>query len=105
MEAYKNNGYTDLGTMQRCLQCEATLTPQETVCPSCGALAKPNVEKTGIKYRFRTAVKIFFLISAAMTVVALLTPWGPPFATCIAVTLVLFLVKNSLDEMVIGGEK
>ena len=105
MVEFAGGGYTDLGSMQRCLQCEATMTPKETVCPNCGASAKPKNEKKGMKYRFRTIVNIFFLVSAVMTVVALLTPWGPPFITSMAVTLVLLLVKSSIDEMLISGEK
>ena len=81
------------------------MTPKETVCPNCGASSKPKDEKKGMKHHFRTVVNIFFLVSAVMSVVALLTPWGPPFITCMAVTLVLLLVRSSMDEMMIGGEK
>ncbi len=81
------------------------MTSKETVCPNCGASSKPKAEQKGMKYRFRTVVNIFFLVSAVMTAVALLTPWGPPFMTSMSVTLVLLLVKSSMNEMVIGGEK
>ena len=90
--------------MQRCLQCEATMTPKETTCPNCGSASKPKSEKGGFKSRFRTAVKIFFLLSAVLSVVALFTDYGPPFLTCVSVTLVLLLVKSSADEMLVDGE-
>lgn len=91
--------------MQRCLQCEATMTPKELNCPNCGASAKPKAEGGGVKQHFRNAVKLFFLISALMTVLSLFTDWGPPFLTSLAVTLVLLLVKNSADEMLVDSDR
>jgi hypothetical protein len=90
--------------MQRCRQCEATMTPTETECPSCGALAAPKTDKNSLKHRFRVAVKIFFLLSLVLTVVSIFTDYGPPVLTCAAVALILLLVKNSADEMLADNE-
>ena len=87
------------------MQCEATMTPEEMTCLNCGASKKPKSEKTGGRYRFRQAVTIIFFASALLSLVALFTDYGPPFLTCMAVTLVLLLVKSSADEMVADAER
>jgi hypothetical protein len=104
MDLYAPHPYTG-PTMQRCSECEASMTPQETECLACGASIKPKENKSDLKHRFRTAVKVFLFISAGITAVSLFTPWGPPFMTCIAVTLVLLLVKSSADEMLFNSDK
>lgn len=91
--------------MQRCMQCEATMTPKELNCPNCGSSALPKSARGGIKHHFRTIIKVLFLVSAVMSVLALFTSWGPPFMTCVAVTLVLLLVKNSADEMLFDSDR
>jgi hypothetical protein len=45
------------------------------------------------------------IVSALMSVVSLVTSYGPPFITCCAVTVVLFLVKTSADEMLFDHDK
>lgn len=90
--------------MQRCRQCDTTMTPDEVECINCGARAKPDTTNATRGQRFRKAIKFFFLFSAGLSAVSLLTPWGPPFMTSICVTFVLLLVKSSADEMIKDAE-
>ena len=90
--------------MQRCRVCEASMTKDEKECLSCGsAVAEPP--KSDFSTRGRAIVKYFFLFSAVLTVISLLTPWGPPFMTSLCVTIVLFLVRSSWNEMLVDREK
>ncbi|MEO8096494.1 MAG: hypothetical protein ABI811_02250 [Acidobacteriota bacterium] len=91
--------------MQRCRQCEHTMTPTETVCISCGSAVQDNKPKSDAKTRFRTGIKFFMFGSAGLTLASLFVSVGPSFATCAAVTVVLFLAKSSAEEMLIDREK
>ena len=44
-------------------------------------------------------VTVLFILSAALTVVALFTSYVGSFITCLATTIVLLMVKKSADEM------
>ena len=90
--------------MQRCHQCEASMTKDEKECLSCGAAVKVP-PKPDARTRFRVAIKAFFWFSAGLTILSILTPWGPPVLTGACVTMVLLLVKSSMDEMLIDREK
>jgi hypothetical protein len=90
--------------MERCRQCEATMTKDEQTCISCGASKIPP-PKSDFKTKGRTMIHYFFLLSAVMTVMSLLTPWGPPFMMSVCVTLVLLLVKSSWNEMLADREE
>jgi hypothetical protein len=83
--------------MEHCLQCNSTLTAQETECFTCGSAVPEKNAKPTFSDRFQGAVKYLFIASAIMTAVSLFTDLS--FIKCLAATVVLFLVKNSADNM------
>jgi hypothetical protein len=91
--------------MQRCRQCEATMTPTETECLTCGATIEVKTAKDTAKAKFRSIIKLLALVSGAMAIASLFVNVGPSFMTCLCVTIVLFLVLNSAEDMLIGNTK
>jgi hypothetical protein len=89
--------------MQRCKTCEATIRKDEKQCLVCGA-AQVEPPKSDFSTRGRVLIKWFFLFSAALTLISLLTPWGGSFITWLCVTIVLFLVRSSWNEMLVDRE-
>lgn len=83
--------------MEHCLQCNSTLTPDEKECFTCGSAVPEKNPKPAFSERFQTVVKFLFIGSAIMTAVSLFTDLS--FLKCFAATAVLFLVKNSADNM------
>lgn len=90
--------------MQRCRSCEATMTPQEITCLACGATIKVE-PKSDVRTKFRTLIKGFLLASAGLTIASLFVDVGASFTMCVSVTIVLFLVLNSAQDMLIDREK
>ena len=68
-------------------------------CINCGELVNVVVPKTHLKKRFGKVVTVLFILSAALTVVALFTSYVGSFMTCLGATIVLLMVKKSADEM------
>jgi hypothetical protein len=85
--------------MQRCKQCESPLAKSDAACVHCGELVNPVKPKTNFRGRFGTLVTVLFIISAVLSLVALFTNYVGSFVTCLAVTIVLLMVKKSADEM------
>lgn len=85
--------------MQRCKQCESPLAKSDVACINCGELIGPVKAKSDIRQHFGKLVTVLFIVSAALTVVALFTSYVGSFVTCLAVTIVLLMVKKSADEM------
>jgi len=85
--------------MQRCKQCESQLAKSDAACVHCGELVNPVKPKTNFRGRFGTLVTVLFIISAVLSLVALFTNYVGSFVTCLAVTIVLLMVKKSADEM------
>ena len=83
--------------MERCLQCNSTLTAKETECFTCGSSVPEKNPKPAFSDRFQSVVKFLFVGSAIMMVVSLFTDLS--FTKTFAATVVLFLVKNSADHM------
>jgi len=81
------------------------MTNAETTCLSCGGVVQDNKPKSDFKTRFRTGIKYFLFAMMGLTVVSLFVSVGPSFATCISVTIVLFLAKSSAEEMLLDREK
>jgi hypothetical protein len=91
--------------MEKCLDCNSTLKKEETECWSCGhpvARADTHAKMGG---RFGMVINFFFILSAVMTVASLFFDATPPFTRCITATLVLFLVKSSMGQMLQKNEK
>lgn len=85
--------------MQRCKQCESPLAKSDASCVNCGELIRPPKTKPSYRNRFGKLVTALFILSAALTVVALFTSYVGSFVTCLATTVVLLMVKKSADEM------
>jgi len=85
--------------MEKCVSCNGTLAKGETRCFLCGAAVPPLRHKATLNDRFRTFLKISFILSAALTVASLFFDFTPSFMKCIVATLTLMLVKSSADQM------
>jgi hypothetical protein len=85
--------------MQRCKQCESALAKSDVACVHCGELVNPVKPKTNMRGKFGKLVTVLFILSAVLSVVALFTNYVGSFVTCLAVTIVLLMVKKSADEM------
>jgi len=90
--------------MQRCRVCEAAMTMEEKECLACGT-AVPEPPKSDFRTRGRTFVKYFFLFSAVWTLISLFTPYGGSFMGSMCVTIVLFLVRSSWNEMLLDRDQ
>ena len=90
--------------MQRCKQCESTLAKTDVACINCGEPVAPVKPKSNLRRHFGKIVTGLFILSAALTVVALFTNYVGSFITCLAVTIVLLMVKKSADEMATSRE-
>jgi len=89
--------------MEHCLQCNSTLTPQEKECFTCGSAVQERNPKPNFGQRFQSLVKFLFIGSAIMMVVSVFTDLS--FTKTFAATVVLFLVKNSADNMCEAGKR
>ena len=86
--------------MQRCKQCESPVAKGDVNCINCGDLVNSPVEsKPNFRQHFGKIVTGLFILSAALTVVALFTNYVGSFITLLATTIVLLMVKKSADEM------
>ncbi len=81
------------------------MTPAETECLNCGAPIHVDTRKDDFKARFRTGIKYFMYGSAILTLASIFVDVGVPFVMGISVTIVLFLVQNSAQEMLIDQEE
>lgn len=84
--------------MQRCKQCEAPIAKCDAACVNCGEVVNAVVKKD-YRQKFGKVVTVMFILSAALTVVALFTSYVGSFITLLATTIVLLMVKKSADEM------
>ena len=80
------------------MSCNASLTSAETVCYACNSPVTVRDPKE-FSDRFRKTVNIMVIIFAIITVASLFVDTLPSFMKCFAVLGVLFLVKNSADNM------
>jgi hypothetical protein len=86
--------------MQRCKQCESPVAKNDLTCVNCGdPVNSPGKSKSNLRQHFGKIVTGLFILSAALTVVALFTSYVGSFMTLLATTIVLLMVKKSADEM------
>lgn len=86
--------------MQRCKQCESPVAKGDVNCVNCGDLVNTPVKsKTNFRQHFGKIVTGLFILSSALTVVALFTNYVGSFMTLLATTIALLMVKKSADEM------
>jgi hypothetical protein len=72
----------------------------DITCVNCGDLVNsPAESKPNFRQHFGKIVTGLFILSAALTVVALFTNYVGSFRTLLATTIVLLMVKKSADEM------
>ena len=81
------------------------MIPTETECLNCGNKVQNNRPKSDAKSRFRTTIKYLTFGCAGLTLASLFVSVGPSFPTCASVTVVLFLVLSSAQEMLMDREK
>jgi hypothetical protein len=95
--------YTQAGRrpiqMNRCRECNATMTKTETTCLGCGSELEVITQTDRWGGRFRVIIKILFFASAALTIASLFWDATPPFSRCAITTLVLLVVMSSADQM------
>ena len=92
--------------MQRCRQCETPLAQTDVNCINCGTPIKTTVSgKVIFRRRFQKVVTGMFFLCGGLTVASLFTDYAPSFITCIAVTIVMLMVKKSADEMAQASEE
>lgn len=86
--------------MQRCKQCESPVAKGDVNCINCGdPVNTPIKSKSSFRQHFGKIVTGMFILSAALTVVALFTNYVGSFVTLLAATIALLMVKKSADEM------
>lgn len=85
--------------MKKCGSCNGSLKEGETVCYQCETPVPPEHATVPMRERFRTVIKVVFIVSALMTVASLFFDFTPSFTKCVVATMILGLVKNSADQM------
>jgi len=86
--------------MQRCLQCNATMTSAEKECFTCGAQVPDKNPKKAFNERFRSVINGLFIFFAIVTLASILAPaYAPSLWKSASGLVVLYLVKNSADHM------
>ena len=86
--------------MLRCLQCNSTLKPTETECFTCGAAVPVKEGKKPFREKFRTILNALFIFFGIVTIASILAPgYAPSLWKSFPVLLVIYLVKNSADQM------
>jgi len=85
--------------MNRCQQCNATMTKTETACIGCGSALEVTTGTDRWGGRFLVVIKILFFVSATLTVASLFFDATPPFSRCAISTLVLLVVMSSANQM------
>lgn len=87
--------------LSRCLDCNATLKPDELKCYACGTRVEGR-GKSKIGAGFATFVSILFCTSAMITVGSLFVE-DMPFEKCLMVTAALLIIRGSMGQM--AGKK
>jgi hypothetical protein len=85
--------------MNKCGSCNGTLKDDEKSCFQCDTPVPPREVKVSLQQRFRSVIKVVFIISAIMTVASLFFDFTPSFIKCMVATMVLALVKSSAEQM------
>jgi uncharacterized membrane protein len=89
--------------MDKCRDCNSTMKKGEKACYACGARVPEESAQSVYGQRFATALKIFFLASVGLTVISLFMS-GLSFTKCSIMTVILFIIKSSADQMLEKGK-
>lgn len=85
--------------MERCMQCNSPLKRDELVCYSCEAPVASKIPKKQFSDKFRITINAVFIFFVLVTAGSLFTDMFPSFWKCFAGLVILYLVKNSADNM------
>lgn len=85
--------------MDKCLDCNSTLTKTETACFMCGAAVQRKEESAGIAGSLVRIINVLLAVSGVLTLASIFFSFTPPFMKCGFATLVLGIVKSSADQM------
>ncbi len=85
--------------MDKCLDCNATLTKDETVCFMCGAAVRSKDEGPGIAGSLVRIINVLLIVSGLLTLASLFFSFTPPFLKCAFATMILGIVKSSANQM------
>jgi hypothetical protein len=91
--------YTGTSLMEKCLDCNSTLTKTETACYACGAAVKRKEEGAGIAGNMVRVVNVLLVVSGLLTLASIFFSFTPPFMKCGFATLILGIVKSSAEQM------
>lgn len=86
--------------MDRCLECNATLKADETVCYTCGSARPPKDQKPNLIARCAGLIKVLFIASGLLTVASLFFEATPSFIACLTTTIILLFVSRSAEQMI-----
>ena len=85
--------------MEKCLDCNSTLTKEETVCFTCGSAVRRKEEGPGIPGSLVRIINVLLVVSGLLTLASIFFSFTPPFLKCGFATLILGIVKSSADQM------
>lgn len=83
--------------MERCLTCNGILRKGEAACFTCGESTPKTVRGTSMAKRFAVVITVVFFGSVLLTAASFFTPYTPPFAACLASSVILLFVKRTAD--------
>jgi uncharacterized paraquat-inducible protein A len=85
--------------LTRCVDCNATVKPDELVCYACGTKVEGR-GKSKFGSGFSTVVTMLFFGSFLLTIASLFVEGMPSFGKCVMANMVLLVVRSSSGEMV-----
>ena len=84
--------------MTRCSTCNGIMRPGEKACFTCGDAVVKSKRKSAGK-SFALLITLAFFASIALTCAAFFfSDRTPPFAACLACSVILLFVKRSADQ-------
>ena len=85
--------------MTRCTTCNGILRKGEKVCFGCGDSAPKRSRSKSLGRNFAALITLAFFASLALTGASwFFSDRTPPFAACLACSVILLFVKRSADQ-------
>jgi hypothetical protein len=84
--------------MERCLTCNGILRKGEATCFTCGGKTPKTVRGTSMAKRFAVVITVIFIGSLLLTAASFFSDHTPPFAACLASSVILLFVKRTADS-------
>jgi hypothetical protein len=82
-----------IDNMDKCLDCNSTLTKEETVCFLCGAAVRKKEEGPGIAGSLVRIINVLLVVSGLLTLASIFFSFTPPFMKCGFATLILGIIS------------